>query len=85
MSKLSVVLFYWVTIVLALLFAKYIGIADNTGALVTLLAIVTIFYLITTKIQLSKAEKAKSKSAAKSEKQYNGSSHGNKKKKGGHK
>lgn len=84
MNMISRVLFYWITILLALVFAKFTGIADNTTALVILLVIVTILYFITTRRQLSNIRKENGDAADKSAKKYNGSSRG-RKKKAGHK
>lgn len=80
MNIISMILFYWVTILLSLIFAKAMGIADNTPAFIAYLVIVTIMYILITRKKLAKLNKEKTNSVKKAVKQYNGSSHGKKKK-----
>ncbi|MBR0598780.1 hypothetical protein [Sinanaerobacter chloroacetimidivorans] len=45
MSKISVVLYYWIAVAAALLFARTAGIADNDAAIIKILIVVTIAYI----------------------------------------
>ena len=44
MTKVSVVLYYWILVVATLLFAKTAGLAEDNEAIVKILVVVTILY-----------------------------------------
>lgn len=45
MTKISIVLFYWIAVAAALLFAKTAGLADNDMAIIKILVVVSILYV----------------------------------------
>jgi hypothetical protein len=45
MTKVSVVLYYWILVVAVLLFARLAGLADNNEAIIKILIVVTIIYV----------------------------------------
>jgi len=45
MTKVSVVLYYWILVAAVLLFARTAGLADNNEAIVKILIVVTILYV----------------------------------------
>jgi L-asparagine transporter-like permease len=45
MTKVSVVLYYWILVAAVLLFARTAGLADNNAAIVKILIVVTILYV----------------------------------------
>jgi len=45
MTRVSVVLYYWVLVAAVLLFARTAGLADNNEAIIKILIVVTILYV----------------------------------------
>jgi hypothetical protein len=45
MTKVSVVLYYWILVIAVLLFSKTAGIADNNEAIIKILIVTTILYV----------------------------------------
>lgn len=45
MTKVSIVLYYWILVAAVLLFARTAGLADNNAAIVKILIVVTILYV----------------------------------------
>ncbi len=45
MTKVSVVLYYWILVAAVLLFARTAGLADNNEAIIKILIVVTILYV----------------------------------------
>jgi len=45
MTKLSVVLYYWIFVIATILIAKFAGFADDNSAMLKVLIIVTILYV----------------------------------------
>jgi uncharacterized membrane protein YkvI len=45
MTKVSVVLYYWILIAAVLLFTRTAGLADNNDAIIKILIVVTILYV----------------------------------------
>jgi len=56
MTKVSVVLYYWILVVAVLLFAKTAGLAENNTAVVKILIVVTILYVGVAMISRSKGK-----------------------------
>ncbi|WP_156900470.1 hypothetical protein [Anaerovorax odorimutans] len=46
MSKVSLVLYYWITIVIASLIAKFAGFGDSKEAVLKMLIVVSVLYII---------------------------------------
>lgn len=69
MTKVSVVLYYWILVAAALLFAKTAGLADNNSAIIKILIVVTILYI---GVVLISHSKGKSMAAAQGKAQRNG-------------
>ena len=44
MTKISIVLYYWILVAASLLFAKTAGLMDNDTAIIKILVVVTIIY-----------------------------------------
>ena len=57
MNKVSVVLYYWIAMAAALLFAKVAGLADNDVAIIKIIVIVTILYVGIVMTIFSRAKK----------------------------
>ncbi|MDF2654659.1 MAG: hypothetical protein K0R19_1133 [Bacillota bacterium] len=53
MTKVSVVLYYWILVAAALLFARTAGLADNNTAIIKILIVLTILYVGVVMISLS--------------------------------
>ncbi|QOX62262.1 hypothetical protein FRZ06_02260 [Anoxybacterium hadale] len=53
MTKVSVVLYYWILVAAALLFARTAGLADNNSAIIKILIVITILYVGVVMISLS--------------------------------
>lgn len=45
MTKISVVLYYWIAVAATLLFAKTAGLAENDGTIIKILIVVTVLYV----------------------------------------
>jgi len=45
MNKINVVLFYWIAIAAALMFAKVAGLTNNDSAIIKIIIVVTILYI----------------------------------------
>lgn len=57
MTKVSVVLYYWILIAAALLFARTAGLADNDSAIIKIIIVLTILYVGVVMISLSMGKK----------------------------
>jgi L-asparagine transporter-like permease len=79
MTKVSVVLYYWVLVVATLLFAKTAGLAENNEAIIKILVVVTILYVGVVMISHSKGKALEEKRGR--EEQKTPSFRGNKSKK----
>ena len=53
MTKVSVVLYYWILVAATLLFARTAGLADNNSAIIKILIVVTIIYVGVVMMSLS--------------------------------
>jgi len=56
MTKVSVVLYYWILVVAVLLFAKTAGLAEDNMAIIKILIVVTILYVGVAMISRSKGK-----------------------------
>lgn len=79
MTKVSVVLYYWILVAATLLFAKTAGLAENNEAVIKILIVVTILYVGVVMISRSKGKVLEEKRAK--EGQKNPASTGKKRKK----
>lgn len=61
MTKVSVVLYYWILIAATLLLARTAGLADNNSAIVKILVVVTILYVGVVLISRSKGKEIEAK------------------------
>jgi hypothetical protein len=64
MTKVSVVLYYWILVVAVLLFAKTAGLAENNEAIVKILIVTTILYVGVAMISRSRGKVLEEKRAA---------------------
>lgn len=64
MTRVSVVLFYWILIAAVLLFAKTGGLAENDSAVIKILIVATILYIGVVLISRSKGKALEEKRAA---------------------
>lgn len=76
MTKVSVVLYYWILVAAALLFARTAGLADNNTAIIKILIVITILYVGVVMISLSSGknrtqEQARNGSAGKNKRKEN--------------
>lgn len=70
MTKLSVVLYYWIFVIAAIIIAKLAGFADDNSAIIKVLIIVTILYVgIMMVYSTSKKAQSKARQLSKSKKQ----------------
>ena len=53
MTKVSVVLYYWILVAAALLFARTAGLAENNTAIIKILIVITILYVGVVMISIS--------------------------------
>lgn len=84
MSKVSIVMYYWITVMVALLFVKFAGFADNNAAFIKVLIIVTILYVGVMVVIFTRGKAQYKDHSNATQKQYNNASSkpkGNKKKK----
>lgn len=81
MTKVSVVLYYWIAVIATLLFSKAAGIADNDMAIIKILIVVTILYVGIVMISYSKGKSLGKNKAEQTNKPFNSSINGKKKKK----
>ncbi len=63
MTKVSVVLYYWILVVAVLLFAKTAGLTENNIAIIKILIVVTILYVGVAMISRSKGKALEEKRA----------------------
>lgn len=68
MTKVSLVLYYWILVVATLLFAKTYGLADNNMAIIKILVVVTILYVGVAMISRSKGKALEEKKGTESQK-----------------
>lgn len=61
MTKVSVVLYYWILVAATLLFAKTAGLAENNEAIIKILVVVTILYVGVAMISRSKGKSREEK------------------------
>ncbi len=80
MTKVSVVLYYWILVAATLLFARTAGLADKDSAIIKILIVVTILYAGVVMISLSTG-KPKVESQRKESQKGSANSSGDKKKK----
>jgi L-asparagine transporter-like permease len=64
MTKVSVVLFYWVLVAAVLLFARTAGLAENNEAIIKILVVTTILYVGVAMISRSRGRALEEKRAA---------------------
>ncbi len=64
MTKVSVVLYFWVLVVATLLFAKTAGLAEDNEAIIKILVVVTILYVGVVMISRSKGRALEEKRSA---------------------
>ena len=64
MTKVSVVLYYWILVIAVLLFSKTAGLADNNEAIIKILVVTTILYAGVAMISRSKGRALDEKRAA---------------------
>lgn len=64
MTKVSVVLYYWILVIAVLLFSKTAGIADNNEAIIKILIVTTILYVGVAMISRSRGRALDEKRAA---------------------
>jgi hypothetical protein len=64
MTKVSVVLYYWILVAAVLLFAKTAGLAENNEAIVKILIVTTILYVGVAMISRSRGKVLEEKRAA---------------------
>lgn len=81
MSKVSVVLYYWILVAAVLLFAKTFGLADNDTAIIKILVVVTIIYVGVVLTVFSKGKKLLEKQNMQKQKSNSGISNTKRKKK----
>ncbi|HVI41659.1 MAG TPA: hypothetical protein VM577_13485 [Anaerovoracaceae bacterium] len=68
MTKVSVVLYYWILVVATLLFAKTYGLADNNTAIIKILVVVTILYVGVAMISRSRGKALEEEKGTESQK-----------------
>lgn len=68
MTKISVVLYYWILVIAVLLFAKTAGLAENNSAVIKILIVVTILYVGVALISRSKGKALDEKRAMEGQK-----------------
>jgi len=68
MTKISVVLYYWILVVAVLLFAKTAGLAENNMAIIKILIVVTILYVGVAMVSRSKGKALEEKRAREGQK-----------------
>ena len=81
MTKVSVVLYYWILVIAVLLFAKTAGLAQNNEAIVKILIVTTILYVGAAMISRSRGRALDEKRAAAGTKNMAASTGANRKKK----
>ena len=84
MSKITIVIYYWITVMGALLFVKFAGFADNNAAFIKVLIVVTILYVGVMVVIFTRGKARFNDHSNATQKQYNNASlkpRGNKKKK----
>lgn len=64
MTKVSVVLYYWLLVIAVLLFAKTAGLAENNEAIIKILIVTTILYAGVAMISRSRGKALDEKRAA---------------------
>lgn len=64
MTKVSVVLYYWILVIAVLLFSKTAGIAENNEAMIKILIVTTILYVGVAMISRSRGKVLDEKRAA---------------------
>ena len=74
MTKVSVVLYYWILVAAVLLFAKTAGLADNNTAVIKILIVVTILYVGVAMISRSKGKALEEKRGSEGQKNTSASS-----------
>jgi L-asparagine transporter-like permease len=81
MTKVSVVLYYWVLVAAVMLFAKTAGLAENNEAIIKILIVTTILYVGVVMISRSRGRALDEKRAAAGTKNKAASTGSNRKKK----
>lgn len=80
MTKVSVVLYYWILVVATLLFAKTAGLAEDNEAIIKILVVVTILYVGVVMISRSKGKALEEKRGREEQKTPSSGVNKNKKK-----
>jgi heme O synthase-like polyprenyltransferase len=81
MTKVSIVLYYWILVAAVLLFAKTAGLADNNTAVIKILIVATILYVGVAMISRSRGRALEEKRGSEGQQSSSASSSVKRKKK----